>query len=112
MNMSMNNVSTPVVNMPIAEKAKEEFIANSSISQVTEQSIVVNTMTDGNTYVEKTADEVDGKLVLEKRKEKSVEIKSAEGVKDELEANKEFVSGSQVEEEHASKVMKTQMIAK
>ena len=66
--MSINEVSTPVSKMPVAEEAKE-IVVEKSTAELTVQPKNVNLMnTDENTSI-KTADEVDGNALQEIEKE-------------------------------------------
>ena len=66
--MSINEVSTPVSKMPVAEEAKEIAVEKST-ADLTVQPKNVNLMnTDENTSI-KTADEVDGNALQEIEKE-------------------------------------------
>ena len=94
-------VSTPVVKMPVAEQAKEEL---------TEQSNVVNKCNE-NTILETTV-KVDEHTVLEKEREKKVEVyDAAEEVDAGREAkkvqNNEFCRGKGVQKVHINDANKS-----
>ena len=100
MNMSINKVSTPVVDMPVAETAREVFNA----VKETEQSLDVNSAPEENINL-KTTEKVD-ELILEKSIEEVVEVDDVKDMNAGMDIIKELGSCKQTENVQASKIQK------